>query len=1363
MTMTDFLSDLWCAPYATTLHIEGCLHPLHPGPCQGPLKRRKAAVRSRPRPPARRNAPGKKAAAPKAAPPKTPPAARAPTRGKDLTESLDYASLGNKTRRADDGNDDVLSAIAREQGFDGPPALGSRAELDALRDSGSPEMWRGMEGYADRTGGELAEQFRSGPAHYGQGIYGNGVYFSTEEKLASVYAGDAAKTGGVVRVAAHPDARVISLDEAKAGAATHATPEAARARREALDALYEAVQSAPEADKEAAYDRYQRALQGTSERERLLTDPAVWAMASGYDGYYQPVPYLGPDAREYIMFNRTALVTQRPDSETASGEPEPHARCLVELCLNPLHPGPCKGPRSGISKLKPRARKAATPKPKSGGTRKSAPPTPKPASGGTPDAKPPKPTVPGARVPGRDITGEVDFAALAAHPLGRTRDGDLRLRDMGVMQGFDGPPALVSKADMDALIADGAQPLWRGVVASPTKSAEEINDEYRKGDAYWGFGIHGNGVYFSPNENTGKYYAERRKGGLMRMALRPDAKVISLEEVRRLMGPNKEAVKAKNQAQRALFDKMIRSTPEQREAAYAEFERDSAALDALPSGGDRDYILSDSSNYAMAHGYDAITVRGEARNSGRPEDQVILLNRTAAVIEDPALDAPSPRARRTQTASAAGVRWDTVTGPGTLAFAAPAAVCMCQNPVHKGPCRKTPKPKVKCTGRGKKRKCVKIVTKPAPPKKTVVVPKPPNSTAKRSGTQPRYTGPSTRRGTGIAKGTPVVLPKGKGKNLIRAAGWGTAPGFADPQGDLSTYGQCGHDGTVHACLHPLHPGPCKGKGKATKLVSKSPRAKKTATATTTKKSTPKTTTPKTAVAKTTTPKSTTAPAAAKTRAPKGGPGTGKPRLYQSLPYDQLAKLSDFTAERSDGQLADIAKRQGFDIPPALSNRDDLDAAVRAGGTRLWTGSDDGTKSGAARAAEFRTGPARYGQSIYGNGIVAKDTKFDAERAAGSPDAVVEVVLPANAKVITRSELVKESEARTKQWSRRQRELTSKLQNARDPEQRDAALAAYRTWQQGIEGRDSVLADLGRFAAALGYDAVADRDSKGNLSRVTVLNRGALLAHDPKLDASTPAPTTPTPPAPAPSAAPGEAAPAGPAVKRVNGENISSRIKYATLAKAKTNDGTGHDARLAAVAAAQGFDGTPTVVTPEEADALVKAGGIEMWRGVSGYRPDPTKPKITAKELAEQFRTGSAHYGQGIYGNGIYAGSDGQQILKNYAGDNSDGLIRMVLAPGAKTISHRDAEQLAYEDYQKGADELTAAADKLLSVAPEERDAAYAAYQKLQAAQKDRDAVLRDTSRWAAANGYDAVVKDFVGRSQYYVLLNRTAVAVEKGK
>lgn len=736
----------------------------------------------------------------------------------------------------------------------------------------------------------------------------------------------------------------------------------------------------------------------------------------------------------------------------------------------------------------------------------------------------------------------------------------------------------------------------------------------------------------------------------------------------------------------------------------------------------------------------------------------------------------------------------------------PYEISACQNPRHKGPCKGQRRTKTVCTGTGKNRRCRKVPVKKAPVKK-VIQPKLPTPTKK---PMPRTSGPivgdrrlpttqelNPRRQRDTNDVAPRVarLPRPKGSSAARkvrrshtaSAGGpmpvtltiaGTPLTFtpADPLDDLF--------GPVSFCRHPIvHPGPCKGwKGTAKKALSGGRRKRKP-------KPTPKT--PAAATAK--------APAKAKV---KSGPATGKPSLYQSLPYEDIAKKSTDN-NRSDDQLKMIAEAQGFDAKPQLADRAELDKLEAAGGTRLWRaiGSGANGKTSADLADELRDGPVFYGQNARGNGIITDTDLNTALRKAGGGGvaATVEMVLPATARVATRDEIAALADARAKLWARRQTWLLGNVKRTTDPAERQKALDLYDNWRQGKTGRDSVLADPGRLAAALGFDAIADRDpNTGKLSNVTVLNRGSLVALDPKTVKPQPtAPTTPNTPSgatpgsqparprpagtpSAPSApggntavqptvpqtgAPAPAAGATVPIKRKTGNDITGKVDFPKLATLKSDDGTGYDEKLGYLGKLQGYDGAPTRVTQQQMDDLVKAGGVQIWRGIANFNNWRTGEKKTGEDMAEQFRTGTFHYGQGIYGNGVYS-STNKNTAESYAGmrgggsaNNKPGLLRMVLHPNAKTIDYSEAQRRAStEDHKRIAD----LQKKLMADLAKTTDATKRAdiAQKLQDLRTTRKYQFGDTSQWAIANGYDAVTVPQHAGEKYYVLLNRTAVAVE---
>lgn len=181
-------------------------------------------------------------------------------------------------------------------------------------------------------------------------------------------------------------------------------------------------------------------------------------------------------------------------------------------------------------------------------------------------------------------------------------------------------------------------------------------------------------------------------------------------------------------------------------------------------------------------------------------------------------------------------------------------------------------------------------------------------------------------------------------------------------------------------------------------------------------------------------------------------------------FDALAKRA--TTAGFDVQLERIGARQGFDALPKVGTRAELDEAVRSGWTESWRGVV-GSESGATAAqinARLRTGAYEPGRGIYGNGYYTSERRMTAETyrqrepktnfpAGGGAD-------------FEPSDIEGEQEP------------DSLLRIAIDPAARvadyDELLAEQERWLKSVEpGSPAALAfaDVGRFAAARGYDVI----------------------------------------------------------------------------------------------------------------------------------------------------------------------------------------------------------------------------------------------------------------------------------------------------
>ena len=128
---------------------------------------------------------------------------------------------------------------------------------------------------------------------------------------------------------------------------------------------------------------------------------------------------------------------------------------------------------------------------------------------------------------------------------------DTDLRSLADMQGFSDKPEVITQAEMNALNRAGAHHiLYRGVKASGragqshagrhSKTAKQIQDQFRTGDAYYGVGVYGNGYYFGTSRGVAVGYSDSTAGSVVRVALPKNAKIgdyhILSAEVSKLVG-----------------------------------------------------------------------------------------------------------------------------------------------------------------------------------------------------------------------------------------------------------------------------------------------------------------------------------------------------------------------------------------------------------------------------------------------------------------------------------------------------------------------------------------------------------------------------------------------------------------------------------------------------------------------------------------------------------------------------------------------------------------------------------------------------------------------------------------------------------
>jgi len=269
----------------------------------------------------------------------------------------------------------------------------------------------------------------------------------------------------------------------------------------------------------------------------------------------------------------------------------------------------------------------------------SEPDTPEPAAAADPDATPASPDTTGASAapegaqpepaapdtspyrPGRDVTGDADLLERALDATGRHRgSADPLMGGLSEQLGFDGLPEHGDPARLDQEIDAGGIELWRGVQphttgSGQTKSAQSMVDDYRNGPVFYGFGTVGNGVYTSNRRETAEQYGGGPDGAVQRIVLRADARTIDSQQLAELH----ERWQAEN-----------------------------------PDGP---LVLADPGRFAMALGYDAIIRDLSAEGLGSDERYVVVLNRTATLVE-----ADSPRAPLAERVRGGVVRRETLSG-----------------------------------------------------------------------------------------------------------------------------------------------------------------------------------------------------------------------------------------------------------------------------------------------------------------------------------------------------------------------------------------------------------------------------------------------------------------------------------------------------------------------------------------------------------------------------------------------------------------------------------------------------------------------------------------------------------------------------
>jgi hypothetical protein len=244
-------------------------------------------------------------------------------------------------------------------------------------------------------------------------------------------------------------------------------------------------------------------------------------------------------------------------------------------------------------------------------------------------AKAVKPSAPlGGRVPGKDITKDVDFKSLPASYNPKTNENDALKAVLG-RQGFDGKPQVVSREDFDAALGGGeVRETWRGLSGS---GAGTYAEQFRTGELRAGLGINGDGTYVALSKADGEYYGST----LLRIGLAKDAKVISADDLDREMDTFFAQVdrRRKSAELRRLDEKLLKDLAAARTARDRANIRRKYRDNVFGLDSDRSIALQrDPGVFAALRGYDAIEIPKE--RSPDKHHEMIILNRTATIVQE---------------------------------------------------------------------------------------------------------------------------------------------------------------------------------------------------------------------------------------------------------------------------------------------------------------------------------------------------------------------------------------------------------------------------------------------------------------------------------------------------------------------------------------------------------------------------------------------------------------------------------------------------------------------------------------------------------------------------------------------------------
>ncbi|MCX4091671.1 hypothetical protein [Nocardia sp. alder85J] len=214
-------------------------------------------------------------------------------------------------------------------------------------------------------------------------------------------------------------------------------------------------------------------------------------------------------------------------------------------------------------------------------------------------------------VPGRDLSGTMDVSDIRSRISGDPESlTDPALGEICRLQGYDRTPLLTDAQGVDSVVAAGGREFFRGVT-DPRFAEEFKSGPYFPGRASWGIAS-GNGTYVTTAREVAQGYADGDPAGVIRMALRPDARITHYDA---LAGEHADWVSRMSDEYEQL--EAMGKTP--------------GVAARLQELDDQWWINEDIGRFAASRGYDAYdTGRGYPGGGDR---HWVVLNRSALVVE----------------------------------------------------------------------------------------------------------------------------------------------------------------------------------------------------------------------------------------------------------------------------------------------------------------------------------------------------------------------------------------------------------------------------------------------------------------------------------------------------------------------------------------------------------------------------------------------------------------------------------------------------------------------------------------------------------------------------------------------------------